>query len=154
MNVFDDWDGLTSAAQNACTEILRKNVAPVMKAIIKRHIQSDIYDAYTPVPNGWVGGETYQRRHVLEGAMYQEIQGRGKDTVMVTSTAPASKSVVPGYSFHNRRPGAFLSMLESGNTGIWRNGFPRPVISNAQREIDKSGEIESAINSGITKYFG
>lgn len=153
MPVFEDWESMNQAAQDICGDILMKYVAPVMEDIVKQHIRDDIYGVYTPIPNGWVNGETYQRRHVLEHSMYKELQGRNNDTVMVTSIASPSKSVVRGYSFHNRRPGMFLKLLEGPNMGIWRNGFPRPAISNAQKEIDNSKEIQSAIQNGIDKYF-
>lgn len=153
---YDDWDGLADAAQKACEDILTEHVVPVMQEILKRHIQTDIYDAYTPIDHYTFGGkiyEGYKRRHILERSMYWEIQGRNRDTAMVTSTAKANKPIVKGYSFHNRRPGAFLKMLEGEKRGIWKNGFPRPAISNAQREIDKSKEIERAIQAGIDRYF-
>lgn len=156
MTEYEDWESLVNAAQASCRDILVRNVAPVMKDIVKRHIQTDIYDAYTPVEYYTFGRQIfagYQRRHVLEGAMYHELQGKNKDTIMVTSTAPASKPIVKGYSFYNRRPGAFLKMLEGPNMGIWRTGFPRPAITNAQKEIDRSAAINNAIREGIGKYF-
>lgn len=156
MKEYGNWESLVSAAQSSCGDVLTKYVAPVMKDIVRRHIQEDIYDAYTPVEFYTFGRRIYpgyQRRHVLEHAMHHELQGRNKDTVMVTSTATASTPVVKGYSFHNRRPGAFLKMLEGPRRGIWKNGFPRPAISNAQSEINSSAAITDAIQSGIDKYF-
>lgn len=156
MPEYEDWESLVSAAQDACGKVLVNHVKPVMEDIVKRHIQTDIYDAYTPVEIYQFGGKIYQgyqRRHILEKSMYYELQGRNKDTIMVTSSAPANKPIVKGYSFHNRRPGAFLKMLEGPKRGIWRNGFPRPAISNAQSEIDRSKAIDRAIQAGINQYF-
>lgn len=151
MPTYGDWDELCNAAQERLHNILDREVAPVAKEIVKKHIKSDIYDAYTPVPGGWVNGTTYQRRHVLEGAMLHKFIH--DDEILVTSNATASKSVVKGYSFHNRRPGSFLQLLESGRMGIWVKGFPRPAIGNAQKEIDRSSAIWNAIQSGLDKYF-
>lgn len=121
---YDSWESLTAAAQDRCKTILEKDVAPIAENILKRHIQSDIYDVYTPITNGWVNGQTYQRRHVLENSVYHCFIA--DDEILITSNAPASKSIVKGYSFHNRRPGSFLKLLETGHMGIWRHGFPRP----------------------------
>lgn len=148
---YSSWEELCDAAQKKCHDILKRDVAPVAKDIVKKHIQHDIYDAYTPIQNGWVGGKTYQRRHILGGSVYYTFIH--DDEIMVTSNATASKSVVPGYSFHNRRPGSFLKLLETGRMGIWKNGFPRPAIGNAQKEIDKSSAIRDAIRSGLNRYF-
>lgn len=149
---YSDWNSLTSAAQEKCGRVLVEHVAPVAEKIVKKHIASDIYSVYTPISGGWVNGATYQRRHVLENNMYHSLNN-ASDELLVTSNATASKSVVKGFSFHNRRPGAFLKLLETGNMGIWRNGFPRPAIGNAQAEIDKSSAISQAIRAGLNQIF-
>ena len=148
---YDSWESLTSAAQAKCKTILDKEIAPVAEDIVRQHIQSDIYDVYTPIPNGWVNGTTYKRRHVLDKSVYHSFIS--DDEIMITSNATASKSVVRGYSFHNRRPGSFLKLLETGRMGIWRHGFPRPAITKAQNEINKSSTIRHAIQSGLDRYF-
>lgn len=51
---FSDWESLVSAVDAKATKILQKDVAPVAEDILKKHIKSDIYDAYTPKTNGWV----------------------------------------------------------------------------------------------------
>ncbi len=150
---YNDWETLTEAVQQKCAKILDKNVAPVAKEIVKEHIKKDIYEAYTPITNGWVSSNgsraTYKRRFLLlkRGAIYHTFSKA--DEIMVTSNVTASPAVVPGWSFHNRYPGAFLKLLESGNMGIWRDGFPRPAIGNAQKEIDKSRKISKAIRQGL-----
>lgn len=154
MAMYDDWDSLVVAAEKKVTQILKQDVAPVVEEIVQSHIQSDIYYAYSPHPGVWVNGSTYERRHALENSIYSSITDG--DTLLVTSTATASPSIINGYSFRNRYPGAFLKMLESGNTGIWRKGFPRPAIGNAQTEIDdnlQSGSISRAIENGIKREF-
>ena len=149
---FSDWESLVSAVDAKATQILQRDVAPVAEDILKKHIKSDIYDVYTPKSNGWVNGTTYQRRHALEQAVTTIVQD--KHTILVTSTATASPAVLSGWSFHNRYPGAFLKLLEVGNMGIWRGGFPRPAVTNTQNEIDTSQEIKSAIQNGIQREIG
>lgn len=149
---FSDWESLVSAVDAKATQILQRDVAPVAEDILKKHIKSDIYDVYTPKQNGWVNGTTYQRRHALEQAVTTIVQD--KHTILITSTATASPAVLSGWSFHNRYPGAFLKLLEVGNMGIWRGGFPRPAVTNTQNEIDTSQEIKSAIQNGIQREIG
>jgi len=124
--------------------ILLCDVNPVAEKILREHIAEDIYAAYTPA--------YYQRRHVLEQSVEGDLTGPG--TLFVTSTASASPSLVPGYSFENRYPGAFLEMLEVGNMGFWRRHFPRPAVAMAQVAIDKSPEIRRAIEGGLRREFG
>lgn len=153
---FLDWESLTAAVDNKASIILKEDVTPVAEKILAKHIKSDIYDKYTPKTNGWVSSNgsrtTYQRRHVLEDNIKTLIQD--KHTILVTSTATSSSAVVKGWSFHNRYPGAFLKLLESGNMGIWKGGFPRPAIKNTQNEIDESSQIKSAIKKGIKREIG
>ncbi len=148
---YDSWETLTAAAQEKCKLILEKDVAPIAKDILKRHIRIDIYDTYTPIPNGWVNGQTYKRRHVLDNSVYHSFIS--DDEILITSNATASKPVIKGYSFHNRRPGSFLKLLETGRMGIWAHGFPRPAVGNAQAEINRSSAIKSAIRAGIARQF-
>lgn len=154
---FDDWDGLFNAVNKVASNVLKKDVAPIAEDILEKHIKSDIYDAYTPKQNGWVTSDgsqtTYTRRHVLEGSITSYLTGNN-DTLLVTSRATASPSIVKGYSFRNRYDGSFLKLLESGNMGIWNGGFPRPAVENTQNEIDKSGSIRLAILHGIQREIG
>lgn len=149
---FSDWEELVSAVDAKASKILKQDIAPIAEDILKRHIKSDIYDAYTPKENGWVNSTTYQRRHVLEDGITTIVQDR--HTILVTSIATASPAVLSGWSFHNRYPGSFLKLLEVGNMGIWNGGFPRPAVANTQNEIDSSNAIRNAIKSGIKREVG
>lgn len=149
---FDDVDSLLDAVESGITDILRDDIAPVVENILLKHIKSDIYGAYTPKPGAWVNGTTYQRRHVLEDGITSTIEGG--DTLIVTSDATAGQSVVRGHHFSNRYAGAFLQLLESGHMGIWKSGFARPAVANAQREADNSSRVSGAINRGIKRVMG
>ncbi|MFQ8982634.1 MAG: hypothetical protein ACLR6W_00015 [Evtepia sp.] len=135
MTYYDSWAALEAAIKNECNQIIETEIVPKAEEILRKHIASDIYGAYTPKPGAWVNGTTYSRRHVLEGSVYSRKEGEGR--YLVTSDASASPSVVPGYSFSPRGAGSFLALLESGNMGIWRGGFARPAVGNAQKEVDQ-----------------
>lgn len=115
------------------SDILMTDVAPVAIDILLKHIKKDIYEAYTP--------SFYERRYSLlarENIMYKMIDA---NTLFITSTAqPNGKR---GFA-----PGGFLQMLEEGDLGWWRKGFPRPAITNAQNEVDSSSKIANAISRG------
>lgn len=159
---FSDWESLVSAVDAKATKILQKDVAPVAEDILKKHIKSDIYDVYTPKTNGWVlkvgqtanGRDkyvraTYQRRNDLIDAVYSRMMG--EHTLFITSKAKVNTPVSGVFANHE---GAFLELLESGNMGLWRGGFPRPAVSNAQSDIDTSRDIKSAIKNGIQREIG
>lgn len=153
MSKDDELADLELALQKVQAEILKKDVAPIVEKILKRHIKTDIYDAYTPQENAWVGGETYKRRHSLQKNITSKILPDG--SLLVTSTAYANKAIAAptGFSFYDMEVGGFLHMLEDGHMGIWKSGFPRPAVSNAQRETDESAEVRAAIEKGIQRIF-
>lgn len=154
-NNCDSWESLTDVVQERCVDILDKVVAPIAKEIVRKHIDEDIYSVYTPIKNGWVSSDgepiTYKRRNLLlkNGSIYHRFSAA--DEIMITSDVTASPAIIKGWSFHRRYPGAFLKLLETGNMGIWRRGFPRPAIRNAQREIDNSSKIRRAIRQELNK---
>ena len=143
---FDDVDSLLDAVESGISDVLLNDVAPVVEDILLKHIKSDIYEVYTPKPGAWVNGTTYQRRHVLEDGITSMIDGG--NTLVVTSDATANQSVVKGYHFSNRYAGSFLQLLESGHMGIWKNGFARPAVANAQREAENSSKVAGAVKRG------
>lgn len=149
---FSDWGELVDAVNQKLSIILYEEVAPVAEEILAKHIKSDIYDAYTPKENGWVNHTTYTRRHVLEGSITTILED--ENTILITSKASASPSIVKGWSFQNRHPGSFLELLEVGHMGIWHNGFPRPAVGNTQKEFKTSQKIKSVIKKGIKRDVG
>lgn len=151
---FSDWNSLVKEVDKKAGQILKNDVAPIAENILKKHIKSDIYDAYTPKENGWVNGTTYQRRHIMENSVTSVFQNGNTLLVTTKKDVTASPSVIKGWSFHNRYQGSFLKLIESGNTGIWKNGFPRPAVSNAQIEFGTSQEIKSSIKRGIQREIG
>lgn len=147
---FDSVEGLVGGIGSVPTDDVIKAVADEVENILLKHIKADIYDAYTPKEGAWVGGSTYQRRHVLEKNIKSTLEPDG--TLVTTSDAPAGQSVVKGYTFLNTDSG-FLQLLESGHMGIWRGGFARPVIANAQREVDNSAKIRAILKEGVKRVM-
>lgn len=150
MAYFADEASLIAALEAVPADILMNDVNPIAMEIFRKHIGSDIYAKYSPTPNGWVGHTTYQRRHVLEGGVFGEMQGM--DTLNVTSNAPPGQSILGDPT--TGADSGFLRLLENGNMGFWAKGFPRPVIPNVQKEYDSSSAINAAIRSGIKRLFG
>ena len=149
---FSDWESLVKSVNDKASEILEKDVAPIAEEILKEHIKSDIYDVYTPKENGWVDGKTYERRYVLGDGVKSTLED--SDTLLVTSTATASPSVFGDHSFDDKYDGAFLELLESGHMGIWKSGFPRPAVSNTEKDFETNSEIKEAIANGIKREIG
>lgn len=149
---YNDWPSLIKGINAVCKLILSEDVAPVATEILKRHIEHDIYGAYTPIENGWVGGQTYNRRGSLLTSPFHK-RFVGSNEILITSSARPSPPVVKGSVFEYRQPGAFLEMIERGNMGIWKKGFPRPAVSKAQEEINNSSEILRSIEHGINIRF-
>lgn len=115
------------------------------KNVLYKHIQSDIYGAYTPKPGGWVGGSTYVRRNSLsKGSLVAINEPDG--TITITSTAVPGNPV--GRGSIRKEPGSLLQLIEGDRHGLWRGGFPRPAVGNAQKEID-SGALMSAIEKAL-----
>lgn len=115
------------------------------KNVLYKHIQSDIYGAYTPKPGGWVGGSTYVRRNSLsKGSLVAINEPDG--TITITSTAVPGNPV--GRGSISSKPGSLLQLIEGDRHGLWRGGFPRPAVDNAQKEID-SGALMSAIEKAL-----
>lgn len=115
------------------------------KNVLYKHIQSDIYGAYTPKPGGWVGGSTYVRRNSLsKGSLVAINEPDG--TITITSTAVPGNPV--GRGSISSKPGSLLQLIEGDRHGLWRGGFPRPAVGNAQKEID-SGALMSAIEKAL-----
>lgn len=158
MPYYDSIGEMIAAANIKATNILNRDVSKIVKQILIKHINDDIYISGHPLQNAWVNGTTYQRRHVLQGSIISEL--KDNNTLFVTSTANASPPIVRGSSFSNGEKGAFLHLLESGNLGFLKrstrgaNPGRRPAVSNAQREVESSGDVTAAIQRGINREFG
>lgn len=163
MGVSNNWDELVLDVQDRCREILKDDVSPVVEKMLKDHIWKDVYLAYKrkenereiwPHDNYDFKMHIYPRRYQLMKKvyteMYTEIDAGDKYVgISTTSKESANTPVVEGWVFVNDHPGAFLEMLESGHTGIWKGGFARKPITNTQNEINTSSKIRSIIDKGL-----
>lgn len=153
---FDNMATLMMATQGAAMQVLTEYVAPVAKDILRKHINTDIYAAGTtagrPREGAWIHGSTYRRRGNIGDAITSRLEDA--ETLFVTSTAPANTSIIKGSHFSNLSEGSFLQLLETGPWGIYKSGFPRPVIKNTQKEYDSSSEIKNAMKRGINDLIG
>lgn len=159
---FETWAALVNGAETAVEFILKQDVAPVAEDILRAHIIHDIYEAYTPKQNGWVNNTTYERRRELPERVVSRLIRDGAtqtshlDTLAITSLATPSKPIVKGSTFtedpiEGRYGGSFLALLESGRMGIWRGGFPRPAVTNAERDMKTNKAVRDAIRNGIKR---
>lgn len=149
---YGDWDSLVAAVEQELSKVLFYDVAPVAEEILRRHIKTDIYDKDKRKPYGWHGG-MYPRRNILPGTVYSELEDN--ETLMVSTMGTPNTPVVlnRGYTVDGSE-GGFLRLLEEGPWGIWGNGFPRPAVTLAQKEIDSSSKINAAIQRGIKNRIG
>lgn len=148
---FDDLDLLWGAITEDVGDIPRAAKAAAVgeaAAILRKHIEDDIYGVYTPKEGAWVRGSTYQRRHEM-GKYIIPIDMPDGSVLVTTTYSPNTSVVHPDYHFYGFMEGGFLQLLESGNMGIWRGGFPRPAVSNAQDEFDHSSSVRYEINKAL-----
>lgn len=148
--VYNSVEEFLAAVEAAIPEVAEEYIAPYVEDVLSRHIESDIYDVYTPKEGGWVHG-TYHRRHALTGGIQSVFKG---DVLSTTSTAAPSPSIL-GAATWGSAEGAFFDLLASGNMGLWRNGFPRPAIPKAQAEIDGSTDVlDRLFEKGLNAILG
>lgn len=135
-------DVFRAAAQRSVEEtVLIDYVAPVVENILRKHIERDVYKAYTP--------KVYKRRNSLTSTITSRMISSNE--LLVTATSQPNKPVSGWVSSGD---GAFLYMLEKGDLGWWRKGFSRPAISNAQREVDHSSAVKQAKKAGLKHVLG
>lgn len=116
--------------------VLMEYVAPVVEEILRKHIEQDVYNAYDP--------KKYRRSYSLTANVRSQMISDNE--LFVTSTAVPN---APCDGWHSSEDGAFLYLIETGKLGWWKEGFPRPAISNAQREVDSSSAVRAAKRNGI-----
>ncbi len=154
--------GISRAIVN---DIMLHEVADLVEEILEKHINEDIYAAYSPrityygkhPPVGWVsvGGEggryIYRRRWSLYENIIREIMG---DTLFVTSDASPNESVMGSGWTYNK--GGFIQMLGTNPGSAWHGRFARPALQNTQAEIESNGYIQRAIaeafSRGLKRY--
>jgi hypothetical protein len=137
-----------AAVEAAIPAAAENTIAVWVKEILRQYIARDVYGTYTPKPGGWVGGETYRRRHELVNSVEAWMEG---NTLVATSTGEPSYSILGG-TVYGGDEGEFLVLLASGNMGISGCQFPRPVIPQAQAAINSNiGLLTDLLISGLNE---
>lgn len=171
MDNYDNYTDLVDDIKQEYTRRLVDEIKPIVFDILRKHIQTDIYDVYTPRENGWVEYDeaagkwrrwvTYKRRYGLldTGKEYYTVEDNSSgNAVSLTLFATIDEQVSPfprKHAFKYSDHGAFLKLLEVGRLGIFTaarfggSPFPRPAVSNAQAEIDKDPRIKAIINRAV-----
>ena len=159
----DNIGSLFAEAQIIIDDMLQNEISTWAQEILRQRIVKDIYEAYTPKPNGWVspqwgtftyyGGRdwrraTYPRRYSL----LQHITGYpvAPGEILVTSTARISPPI-RGSKVYPQHDGDLLQLIEGERHGLWAGGFPRPAVGIAQYHINKG--LPQMINRLLPKYF-
>lgn len=136
-----------SASGDMIKDVAINDVAPIVEEILVRHIYRDIYGAYTP--------REYKRRYMMSDGDALVVKMLDDSTLFVTINAKPDGTWTGSSSWTPRYDGSFLEMLEKGDLGWWKKGFPRPAVSNAQKEVDENRDkINAAIARGLNRVIG
>lgn len=154
----DNWEGLTAEAQKKLGGILRRDVAPVVKRLMKKNIDKHVYNVYSPVGKGKGG---YDRRGELGDTKNLIDEVEHDSDLFVTSVAQPAPSIfdekfkAPLDPYESR----LLQWIEFGRVPNYFNAKqypwmePRPVVSATQEEIESGAEVADAIEKGIKREF-
>lgn len=130
-------DEYVAAIEKAIPAAAEQTISIWVREFLRQYIIKDIYGRYTPKPGGWVGGQTYQRRHELVNSVDSWMEG---NTLVATSVGVPSESILGG-TVYGGSDGGFLTLLASGNMGISGCQFPRPVIPQAQAALEANYDL-------------
>jgi len=157
---YSSWEALAAAAVEKTRKILEHDVAPVAKNILNKHIQEDIYAAYSPVGSEFGG---YDRRGELGSPSNTKAEILDDGTLNITNIAVDSNSVRMQYGFADvseyNETDRLLYWIEYGLVPNMFNSKPyswmnaRPAVQLTQNEINTSPEITAAIERGINREF-
>lgn len=123
-------------------DTLHSDIAPRSKEVLKEHIKTDVYDAYTPGQNSREDSKSiYERRGLMKSGDYIDTLFSGSShgvTMTMLDITPGNNP----WAKHDHTPqGTDLSRII--NDGLQGNGHglvtmePRPYIENAQRDINE-----------------
>ena len=132
MAVYRSIEEYIAAVEEKLPIAAEKYLGPVVEEILRDFTISNVYDHYTPQQGAWIDGTTYHATRALLGGIDSWVEG---NTLYATSVATPNASIT-GQAVYGGSDGGFYALLESSNNGIWRSGFPRPVIGPAQSYID------------------
>lgn len=137
MAVYHSVEEYISAVEAKLPVAAEKYLAPEIENILKEFTTSNVYGHYTPRQGAWIDGSTYHATRSLLSGISSWIEG---DTLYATSFAAPNESIAGG-TVYGGSDGGFYTLLESRNMGLWRRGFPRPVIGPAQSYINSHLDV-------------
>ena len=132
MAVYHSIEEYIAAVEEKLPAAAEQFLGPEIEEILREFTLSNVYGHYTPKQGAWVDGMTYHATRALLGGIDSWVEG---NTLYATSYAAPNASIL-GDTVYGGSDGGFYTMLESSNNGIWKSGFPRPVIGPAQSYID------------------
>lgn len=150
MATVKGWEQLTEALQKKVNATLEDNVFKAVKEVYLEHIESDVYDKYTP--------KIYERRH-QSGGLADEHNITGK---MVEGTLEVMNIGMPndslfGKEFNSSYLTQFASWIENGDAGKvfggdfsgepWAN--PRPFTENTIKDLKQNKQHIKAFKEGL-----
>lgn len=110
-------------------DCLYNEIGDEIEHSIQRHIESDVYGAYSP--------KVYKRRGLLKSGRYFYRVPNGL-SITVYDQTPGSEPSGNGYTPTGTSLSEIINFgLQGHGGGKWKKAFPRPYIKNAQEEIDR-----------------
>jgi hypothetical protein len=141
-------DALKRQIEMAVQNSLNKEVKQVMRDVVSKHVDSDVYDAYTPTH--------YKRRGDSMGSgglgdldnIIGSVQGT---TLIVEDVAKANDRYKTSMSGQK-----IAGVIEYGsNKGFGQYDFkeiePRPFLRNSVEELNSTKEHILALKNGLTR---
>ena len=143
--------------QQAVIKTLEAEVFELVRDIMSHHIQTDVYDVYSP--------KIYKRRYTNQGLLDErnivyDIE-RGKELVVWNIAKMNSRNNRnASFSLEKRKENLLQTIIIDGwstatkDSPVWSQ--PRPFISNANRSLSRGGahfsDLDDAFASGLGRF--
>ncbi len=126
---------------------LKKQVAPYVEDKLKQHIQSDVYETYSPIE--------YDRRKTNGGLMDDSniVDNTRDGQLKVWNKAPTDPPKLQHKEYNN--PDGLARLIEEGAHNPWnykkyRWTKPRPFVTNTQADINyRHAAVNEMLKNGI-----
>jgi hypothetical protein len=145
---FSSVQALMNYLKKQISDVLQTDVKEEVISTEQRHIQSDLYDAYSP--------NFYERRGTLADEGNFESEMIDDSTIAIKNVATPNDSVV-GTLYNPANGTEFMSWIEYGDVpDLWGDGSepwsnPRPVVGNTVKELEETEAHVKALKEGLLK---
>jgi len=144
------WTEITKSVQDKVNKIAQVSVTDVVKEVEQQHIQTDVYDVYTP--------KYYKRRYYNDGLIANDnIVGSmdGNTLEIVNITKPYNNSynneLAPLVEYGLAYSGNAKNIFKSDMSGEpWAN--PRPFTANTIKDLKTNKQHVKALKNGLKNY--